>query len=336
MNPKISVLTCCFNAERFVSESIFSILNQTCGDFEYIIVDDGSVDGTAGLLKEFGERDRRVEVYTKSNTGFTDSLNFGLEKASGDWIARLDADDIALPDRLEKQLHRAEQDDSLVLLGGGCVEIDGEGNTVKSHRYPDSHHELLSRLEKTKPFFPHSSAFIRRSRLVEMGGYDRRYVRSQDCDLFLRMAETGEIGCLHVPVVKLRKHSGMVSNIDSGRLQHLYGAVAVFCHYRRKLGLEDPSAYDDEQWNSFLRWAEERLEEQGYFDIFREWKNIRSYVYSDGRRKSVSGYVGLLIDLLSRKEGRRAIWYRIAENRCSYELARQYDGMKSTVGGNDA
>src|SRR3990170_117560 len=67
-----------------------------------------------------------------------------------------------------------------------------------------------------------------------------------------------------------------------------------------------------------------------------DWKNIRSYVYSDGRRKSVSGYVGLLIDLLSRKEGRRAIWYRIAENRCSYELARQYDGMKSTVGGNDA
>ena len=320
----ITVLTCCYNAENFVSESILSILNQTYRNFEYILVDDGSVDRTNRLLIEFAEKDDRVKIFSKNNTGLTDSLNFGLGKASGDWIARLDADDIAFPDRLGKQFAHVKRDDSLVLVGGGCIEIDKEGKTVKHHRYPGSHEELLKRLEKTKPFFPHSSAFIRRSCVVEMGGYDRRYIRSQDCDLFLRMAEKGRIGCMDVSVIKLRKHPGMLSNIDSGRLQQLLGAIAVICHYRRKLSLEDPSKFDDEQWKTFVNWAEERLEEKGYFDIFREWENIHEVVCSDDGGKNITSYIGLLADLLKRKEGRRAIWYRFADIRFPYELAKEY------------
>jgi len=102
-NPEITVLTCCHNASGFIMEAIESILQQSYQNFEYLIVDDGSTDDTSNILKKYSAKDNRIVIIEKKHSGLADSLNAGLRHAKGEWIARLDADDIAVPDRLLSQ-----------------------------------------------------------------------------------------------------------------------------------------------------------------------------------------------------------------------------------------
>src|SRR4051812_4814918 len=98
--PPISVLMPVYNAERYVAEAIESILAQSPGDFEFIIIDDGSKDGSLAILERYAARDPRIRLVSRPNTGIVKALNQGLEMASGELVARMDADDIALPGRL--------------------------------------------------------------------------------------------------------------------------------------------------------------------------------------------------------------------------------------------
>jgi glycosyltransferase involved in cell wall biosynthesis len=282
-SPCITVLTCCFNAAPCLNETIDSIINQSFHDFEYLIIDDGSTDGSAEIIKKYASRDKRIFFIGKENTGLADSLNLGIKLAKGDWIARLDADDIALPRRLEFQLNFIETFTKTVLVGSGCVEIDAAGNFIKSHRYSSNHATLKWRLEHLSSFFPHSSAFFRKKVAQELGGYCSRFTRSQDWDLWLRMASTGLIGCIRQPLVKVRKHVASLSSDQGGRLQQLMGVAATVCHLRRKAELSDPSRGTTEEWLDFLAWLEMRLENEGYFEDTIAWQSLRSQFYADGR-----------------------------------------------------
>lgn len=160
MQPKITVLMSCYNAERWLSEAIESVLVQTYKDFEFIIVDDGSSDNTPEIIKRYADIDHRIRVISKTNSGLTDSLNAGISQAKGEWIARLDADDICLPHRLEEQVKYVKNNPKIVLLGSGCIEINEHGKFMKEHRYPDSYEALVYNMEKGKRHFAHSSAFL--------------------------------------------------------------------------------------------------------------------------------------------------------------------------------
>ena len=103
--PLITVLMAVYNGERWLHDSINSILDQTYTNFEFIIVNDGSTDNSPQIINKFAFNDRRITIYNKKNSGLTDSLNFGIQKAKGKWIARIDADDISSPGRLKKQLN---------------------------------------------------------------------------------------------------------------------------------------------------------------------------------------------------------------------------------------
>src|SRR3954447_7753370 len=105
--PTVSVLMPCYNAERFLPEAIQSILDQTFRDFEFVIVDDGSTDNTRNVLRMFAEGDDRIRVIDNDHGGISGALNRGIQECRGEWIARMDGDDIALPDRLEKQIAAA-------------------------------------------------------------------------------------------------------------------------------------------------------------------------------------------------------------------------------------
>src|SRR6476646_117240 len=102
--PALTVLTSCYNAAPYLVESIESVLKQSFEDFEYLLIDDGSTDESRQILQHFAAFDPRIVFIPKKNSGLTDSLNLGLRRARGEWVARLDADDVALPGRLQAQL----------------------------------------------------------------------------------------------------------------------------------------------------------------------------------------------------------------------------------------
>jgi glycosyltransferase involved in cell wall biosynthesis len=277
--PGVTVLTCVYNGEDFVSEAIESILNQSHNDFEHLIVDDGSTDRTRDIIKGYISKDGRVRLLEKPHTGLTDSLNCGLENARGTWIARLDADDIALLDRLSLQIRHVSNRDNLVLLGGACIEVDAKGTALKEHSYPQGHRELMGKLEKRQAVFPHSSVLFHKEQSLRLGGYNPRFRRSQDRDLWLRLGENGSISSLQVPVVKLRRHPRAVSNTEE-RLQLTLGMCAVICHFRRTSGTRDLSRGEENTWLGFSKWVEERLEELGYFAHMRGRKALRSMYHA--------------------------------------------------------
>ena len=278
--PAISVVTSCFNASQFLTQAIESILGQSLGDFEFLLLDDGSTDDTLQMIQRYAAQDRRIVVLAKAHSGLIDSLNLGLVQARGEIVARMDADDVALPQRLERQFRTMRNSADLLLLGSGCVEIDEDGQALKRHSYPASHASLVRNLERMRPFFPHSSVMFGRKRALELGGYRARFVWAEDRDLWLRMALAGTIGSLSDPLVMIRKHPGAVSSIGGGKPQQVVGTAATVCHLRRKARLSDPSEMNEDRWAEFLVWIEGKLEEEGYLAGFESLQELRNAWYA--------------------------------------------------------
>ncbi len=268
VSPAISVLLSCYNGARWLDEAINSVLSQTFGDFEFIIVDDGSTDNSPEIIKRFAEQDARIVVIAKSNSGLADSLNVGIRQARGEWIARLDADDICEPARLEKQLAKARQNTGLVFIGSDLLEIDENGNAIKTHRYPDRHALLVRNLYTARKFPPHSSALFRTDAVRSIGGYRLRIRRAQDQDLWLRLLDVGDFTAMDEPLVRIRKHSDQISHEESGRRQIIDSRVAITSYWLRRNGLSDPVDADEEVFESFRAWVENRLDQERLFECF--------------------------------------------------------------------
>ena len=123
--PKLSVLMPAFNSEKYISEAIESILNQTFTDYEFIIINDGSTDNTAKIIQKYAKQDKRIKfVDNKKNQGFIASLNQGLDLARGEYIAKMDSDDISLPERFEKQVEYLDKNPNCGLVGCGYKAFD--------------------------------------------------------------------------------------------------------------------------------------------------------------------------------------------------------------------
>jgi glycosyltransferase involved in cell wall biosynthesis len=280
-------------------ESIESILSQTFTDFEYVLIDDGSTDGTQEIIQNYAKSDERIVFISKTNTGLTDSLNVGLKKAKGKWIARLDADDIAMPERLHKQYNFAEATDDPVLLGTGCFETDERGRTIKVHHYPLGNKRLHYYLIHGNKFFPHSSAFFLKDLTLSIGSYNPRYTKSQDRELWLRLSEYGAIACLGEPLIKLRRHSHSISYRDIDKMQYILFIAAGICHVLRKRGQADPSNQDDQTWKFFISWLANNLEQRGILPL----KEIKEYA----RKQWYLGMKAEAFKYLMRRE----VWAKI-------------------------
>jgi len=210
--PIISVLTPVLNAAKFLPEAIESILGQTFKDFEFILIDDGSTDNTLNIISSYAAKDDRIILIEKKNTGLTDSLNVGIRKARGKLIARMDADDVSFPERLEKQIAYLRKRPDVILLGTGCIEVDEFGRKIKQHRYPAEHKSLVKHLvEKVGSPFPHSSVIYKTETVRQIDGYRDRLNDVEDFDLWLRMSLIGKIRCLSEPLIRLRKHAASIT-----------------------------------------------------------------------------------------------------------------------------
>ena len=288
-SPAISVLMPCYNASEFIRESIESILSQTYSDFELIVINDGSTDDTQTIIEEYAERDKRIKIMSKSNSGLPDSLNVGLLPAKGEWIARLDADDIAMPNRLQKQIEYIGKKCDTVLLGSGCIIIDQCGNEINKYKYPEDHHELVRLMERIGSPFPHSSAFFSRKLVQKIGGYYSRFNACEDVDLWLRISNFGSIGCLSEPLIKLRKHSGSIT-AKKWKYYAIMNVAAIICNLRTKYGMTPPSDVDEKNWFDFLKWIENELDNKHYFDSIEKWDKIRNIWYDKNINSVERGY----------------------------------------------
>ncbi|MBZ0310357.1 MAG: glycosyltransferase, partial [Anaerolineae bacterium] len=129
--PEISVVMSVYNGEAYLKQAVESILNQTFPDFEFIILNDCSIDRTANILQDYAERDSRIKIlHNEQNLGLTASLNRGLRAAQGAYIARQDADDISLPTRFAEQVHFLNQNPDVVLVSGNIEQINAAGQVI--------------------------------------------------------------------------------------------------------------------------------------------------------------------------------------------------------------
>lgn len=205
-NPIISVLMPVYNAEKYVAEAVESILNQTLGDLEFLIVDDGSSDGSLAILKRYAEIDQRICLVSRPNTGYIPALNEMLELAKGKYLARIDHDDVALPERFAKQFEYLEQHPECVVIGSRLLLIDSDGDPMREfvdllvHQQIDNQH-----LEGNVHIF-HPAVMMRREAFEQVGGYHDDHPCAEDLDLFLRLAECGQVANLPEVLTKYRQH----------------------------------------------------------------------------------------------------------------------------------
>lgn len=185
-SPTISIVMAAYNEEHGISRALESILAQTFIDWELIVIDDASTDATADIIRRYAKEDRRIRIVcNESNLKLPTSLNKGIGLARADLIARADADDINLPERLSKQYEFLQLHQEVDVLGTGAYLVDGKGHRVNPFLQAQTHAEH-KRLPFLKSHFFHSSVIIRRRFFDAVGLYDPLYVRGQDKELWLR------------------------------------------------------------------------------------------------------------------------------------------------------
>lgn len=209
--PLVSVLLPVYNAERYLAQAIDSILAQTFTDFELLITDDGSTDRSAEILQTYAAQDPRIRLLTRENKGLIYTLNEMLERTEADFLARMDADDIATPDRLALQVRFLQQHPNVVCVGGAFDLIDPQGRTVQWIPMPEHNDEIQQMLLIGRTIINHPCAMIRRSALLQIGGYDPEMKTVEDLDMLLRLGEIGELANLPEVVLKYRFHTDSVS-----------------------------------------------------------------------------------------------------------------------------
>lgn len=209
----ITILMSVYNSQKYIEQSIISILDQTFVNFEFIIINDGSTDSSFEKIKKFN--DKRISVINnKANIGLSASLNKGIRLAKGKYIARMDADDISLPDRLEKQYKFMEQNENIGILGTGYVLIDKRGKELGEFIYPVDPIEIRWKL-LTRPIFPHPTVMLRKAILLENNlFYNEEYSATQDYELWSKIINYTNGINLPEALLKYRNHENSKSKID--------------------------------------------------------------------------------------------------------------------------
>lgn len=239
--PSISVILPVFNCEKYVGTAIESILNQTYEDFELIIIDDGSEDSSDKIIKTYANSDQRIVHLKQKNKGLVVALNEGIKHSKGSFLARMDADDISLPDRFEQQIRYLQEHPDTSVLGGLISIIDKHGKFIRLGSYPFDRRELNKFIEDGSPL-AHPTVMMRKKCLLEVGVYRAAFEHAEDYDLWLRFHSSGKvIENLPIPILKYRQHDTNVSTVYREK-QSLSSTIARMAYQCRQNNLPDPSA----------------------------------------------------------------------------------------------
>lgn len=216
--PAVSVVMSVYNGERYLRESIESVLDQTYRNFEFIIINDGSTDSTREIALSYDDR-RVCLIDNKKNMGLTKSLNRGLQIARGEYIARMDADDISMPDRFEKQIDFLDCHRDYAVVGTFLKVINENSKTVFTIEKPVHHAEIREFLNKDN-CIGHGSAMIRRVCLQNVGFYDESIEKSQDYELWLRISGNYMLANIPEYLYMWRSHKENISEKHRNEQKH--------------------------------------------------------------------------------------------------------------------
>jgi glycosyltransferase involved in cell wall biosynthesis len=233
-----------------------SILGQSFGDFEFIIIDDGSTDASPAILKSYSDPRLRL-IQNEQNIGLTRSLNEGLELAKGQYIARMDADDISLPQRFEKQIAFMKVHPECVVVGADVMMIDPDGDSLCRLRHSYDH-DLIDRdcLRGNGTALSHPVILVRKSAMETVGGYDAAVQTGQDLDLYLKLCEVGKAFNLPEILLLWRQHPQSVNRTRHetwpqvktaaiGAAIRRRGMEAYLCQLFREDSFPGPEQFDE-------------------------------------------------------------------------------------------
>lgn len=244
-NPAISVVMSVYNSEKYLAEAIESILNQTFTDFEFIIINDGSTDSSLAIIESYMAKDERVVLISRENKGLPASLNEGIAIAKGKYIARMDADDISLPERFQKQYDFMESNPKVGVCGTKAYlfkEIPSKKHIIG---HPVDHQSLIVRLLFSVCFI-HPTVLMRKRVLDKVDYiYNTSFKNSQDYELWARLMDKTQFYNLQEPLLYYRDaEEGITSKVNNDGLNHRYPLVTqVQRKQLERLGLQ----IDDEE-----------------------------------------------------------------------------------------
>lgn len=214
MEKLITVIMSVYNEkESYLKEAVESILHQSFADFEFLIINDGSsLPHVKEVLSQFEKQDNRIKVYNNpTNIGLTKSLNKALILATGTYIARIDSDDVADPQRLEKQLQFMEKNPAYALCGSWARLIDQDGTVLGEKKSLTDYESIKKRLVFFN-FFTHSSLFFRKDTITNMGSYNENLKKAQDYDLLLKVSAKYPVAIIPEFLCSNRLHQESISS----------------------------------------------------------------------------------------------------------------------------
>lgn len=219
----VSIIMPVYNGQDHIYEAIESICMQTFSGWELVVVDDGSYDKTKDIVNLFSSKDDRINYYWKKNGGIVDALNFGLDKAKGKYIARMDADDISEADRIHEQLKFLKENKDVVVCGSNIEFI---GKRCGLSIYPETHASCMKMLP-IDPCFAHPAVMINRSLADQELRYKKDYEFVEDYDLWERLSRKGKFHNIQKNLLKYRVHDSQTTKIKRDRQIELRSLVQM-------------------------------------------------------------------------------------------------------------
>lgn len=232
-SPLVSIIIPVHNGEKYIKESINSCLNQTYINTEIVVVDDASTDNTVSLLKEYGNQIKVISV--EKQNGLGNVINIGIRASKGKYIARMDADDVMYPTRLERQVEYLENNPDCVAVGGQIDMIDESGNVTGHREYPLTDRELRKNLFLFQPF-AHPAVTLRKDTLEEIGLYPEDMWKVEDVKLFLTLSTKGKFANMPDTVLKYRLTFNTQS--QSKMLEHFKKTSEIREWAKKELGIK--------------------------------------------------------------------------------------------------
>ena len=236
--PRVSVVMAVYNAGQFVREAVASVLLQTYSDFELIVVDDSSCDDSLSILESFDDQRIRI-IRHQTNQGAASSRNHALAAARGEFVAVMDADDVCMPTRLERQVAFLDTNPRVGLVGCGIYDNIDAGNEVLHTSHLPEDNEAIQRNLLRESCFLHSSIMFRKTLYEAVGGYISAFEPAEDHDFVLRIAEHCKVQNLRERLVRYRLSRKSLSVIGHEFTNHVYSAATLLAQRRRAGHPED-------------------------------------------------------------------------------------------------
>lgn len=273
-DPLISVIMTFYNARNTLEEAVKSILNQSFINFELLLIDDGSSDGSMEFLNTF--EDIRLVYIHAGKVGRAAALNLGLQSSRGKYIAILDADDVALPNRLEDQRDFLEINSDIGLVCSSVELIDEDGHLIGVSQIPVEHEKLLERLLRLNPF-AHSSVMYHRQKALNVGGYNERCEKSIDFNFYLDLISAGtKIKGQKKAYTRLRDYPSSWGKSDQQALQMYFGIIGLIDYYLNNVGEERFLRGKESRWNKINLIFKVWFESKGFRRRYDAKKNLKA------------------------------------------------------------